>query len=121
MVSSGMVGLMPTSSAADSFVINSAGSDCSGLWKSGPNDFWIRDNAGGNDNDYCYIDYGNSAAQAGGSNARRLTLCEDCYVNEWRVFANPDLSGIGTQIYFKVCEERENDPDLCSNVSGWRK
>lgn len=107
---------------ADSGVINSGGgADCSGLWKSGPNDFWIRDNAGGNDDDYCYIDYGKSAKQAGGSNARRISLCEDCFVDQWRAFTNPDLSGIGEQIYFQVCEERENDPDLCSNVSGWAK
>lgn len=113
--------VLPPSATADSGEIYSAGNDCKGQWLSGPNDFRIMDRAGGGDNDYCYIDYGSTKAIAGGSSARRLTLCEDCYVGQWRYFTNPDLSGIGSTIWFKVCEERENDPDLCSNVGGYAK
>lgn len=107
-------GLPASPASADSGVINSAGNDCSGQWLSGPNQFRIRDNAGGSDDDYCYIDYGGSAGSVG----RRISHPEDCCVGSWRNY-NPDLSGIGaSSLYFKVCEERENDPDLCSNVHG---
>jgi hypothetical protein len=90
------------------------GGDCSGRWHSlseasHGGQFSLRDNAGGSDNDYCYIEY----YPAGGS--RRVSIGEDTSIGSWQ-YRNTDLSGIGDQITFKVCEERENDPDLCSSV-----
>jgi len=115
-----LVAAAPTPASADSGVINSAGNDCSAYWDSDGNAFFIRDNAGGDDNDYCYVDYGATQAQAAGSSARRLTIPQDSSIGNFQRRV-PDLSGIGDQIYFKVCEERENDPDLCSNASGYKK
>jgi hypothetical protein len=111
--------LLSTSPAsADSGAIYSGGgSDCVGMWLSGSNVFQIADLAGGKDDDYCYIDYGPSRKLAD----RRLSIPIDSSIGNWQVVASPDLSGIGDQIFFKVCEERENDPDLCSNTVGYAK
>jgi hypothetical protein len=123
-------GLVVTPASADSGVIYSGGgSDCAGEWLDGPEDFRLADRAGGKDNDYCYVEYGSDKKLS--DIKRRLTIPEDGLVSgveriiddgqndagDWFI-RSPDLSGIRNQIYFKVCEERENDPDHCSNVVG---
>ncbi len=77
------------------------------------------DREGGNDDDYGYIDYGPTSSSKN-SGKRRVKIAEDSDIGQWQA-RTPDLSGIGGTIYFKVCEERENDPDFCSNVGGYEK
>jgi hypothetical protein len=109
-----VVGLFPDPAAADSGTIYSAGQDCAGRWQdSQGNRFQLMDRAGGGDDDYCYIDYGGSA-----NLGKRVTIPEDSSIGSWQT-RRPDMTGIGNDsMYFKVCEERENDPDLCSSVHG---
>lgn len=98
---------------ADSGVIYSAGGDCAGQWRNSAGAFYIMDRAGGDDNDHCYVDYGGTP-----SLGKRLTIPTDSRVGEWQRRV-PDMAGVGrNSMYFKVCEERENDPDLCSSVHG---
>lgn len=97
---------------------NSSGNDCTGYYSKHNQSFYIRDNAGGDDNDHCYVDYGGSAAQAGGSNPKRVAINTDSSIGNYQRRA-ADLSGIENgSLYFQVCEERENDDDLCSSVHG---
>ncbi|MGH3697785.1 MAG: hypothetical protein ACRDRX_28035 [Pseudonocardiaceae bacterium] len=113
-------GLATAPALADSGEIYSGGgSDCAGLWRSGPEEFSIMDRQGGDDNDYCYIEYGPAQKLTNGKR-RRVTIPEDSSIGAWQT-RTPDLSGIDKMIYFKVCEERENDPDLCSNVDGYER
>jgi hypothetical protein len=110
------VAVAPSTPAfADSGVIYSGGgSDCAGRWMNSRGDeFALMDRAGGDDNDYCYVDYGGSP-----SLGKRLTIPEDSHIGEWQ-YRKADMAGVGkNSMYFKVCEERENDPDLCSSVHG---
>jgi hypothetical protein len=108
-------GLVAAPASARSGVIYSGGgADCAGMWNGG-GVFYLMDRAGGNDDDYCYIDYGSSRKLA---EKRRVSIDIDSHINEWQS-AYADTSGLDDTIYFKVCEERENDNDLCSNVGAY--
>jgi hypothetical protein len=101
--------------AADSGEIYSTGNDCVG--KLSGYTFLVKDLAGGSDNDYCYIDYGSSKDLP---EERRVTIPIDSKIGAWQnVYSQIDWSGIHDVVYFKVCEERENDNDLCSRVAGY--
>lgn len=87
------------------------GADCSGFWTSRhPYQFGLRDNAGGSDDDWCYIDFG-----AGPGLGRRVSIPEDSSIGNWQ-YRRADMGGIKGQIYWRICEERQDDPDLCSSI-----
>jgi len=89
------------------------GADCSGYWTSfhNPYQFGLRDNAGGSDDDWCYIDFGPTE----GTMNRRVSIVEDSNIGQWQ-YRPADMGGIaGPTIWWKICEERQNDPDLCSS------
>lgn len=88
--------------------------DCSGKYHtqsdySNQGLFGLRDNAGGDDDDYCYIDYRDS-----GVPTRRAYIEEDSRIDEWQ-YRSPDFSGFYDTFQFKVCEERQDDPDVCTS------
>lgn len=96
------------------------GSDCAGRWHSQSEsshggEFSLMDRAGGDDNDYCYVEY-----YTDGGRSRRVSIAEDSQIGQWQ-YKPADLSDIGSSINFKVCEERDNDPDLCSDVHNHSK
>jgi hypothetical protein len=92
------------------------GGDCLANWHSQldhrPNAgrFGLMDRAGGSDDDYCYVEYG---PWEGGAFQRRVTIPEDSLIGRWQ-YRTPDLGGFGDRVTFRVCEERDHDPDLCS-------
>ncbi|MFK4186907.1 hypothetical protein ACI2L4_23240 [Streptomyces sparsogenes] len=102
--------LLATGTAsADSPVIQASGGDCRAWWSSSANEFGIRD-ADNNDNDWCYVDY---SWQSDHTPAYRLALPqdEDTRYHYFPVNVNSET------IYWKVCKERSDDPDVCSS---WR-
>lgn len=92
---------------ADSPVVTASGNQCEATWLSSPDQFRIRDNDT-DDSDYCFVDWGWSS---GALNSR---------------FANPQDAGgyfyhsVNTtgkaNIWWKVCKERQADPDICSTT-----
>ena len=97
------------SAAADSAVIKASGGQCEATWQSAPNRFRVRDNDL-HDSDYCYVVY---AFNRSLSNASRWNRAQD--VGGYAYFG---VGGSHSLIYFKVCKERQNDPDICSSVWG---
>lgn len=104
----------PATAAESGVIYSGGGSDCAGKWDG--TYFYLMDRAGDGDNDYCYIDYGSTPKLP---EKRRVSIPIDDQINTWQQTEPPDLSGMTGTVYFKVCEERENDPDLCSNVGGY--
>lgn len=92
---------------ADSPVITASGGQCEAKWLSSPNQFRIRDNDLA-DSDYCYVDWGWSS----GSLTSRFSNPQD--VGGY-FYYTVNVSGHST-IWWKVCKERQNDPDICSSV-----
>jgi hypothetical protein len=102
---------------ADSGVIYSQEGDCKGQWLSGSGRFRLADLAGGDDNDHCYIDYGDGPENSDAG--RRITIAEDSNIGQWQFPRGQDMTGIPVDsLYFQVCEEREDDSDMCSNIHG---
>lgn len=87
------------------------GADCAGSWtdRHDPYAFGLMDRAGGGDDDWCYVDYGPRQDQL----YRRVSIPEDSRIGEWQYRA-PDMGGISGSIWWKICEERQNDPDYCA-------
>jgi hypothetical protein len=99
----------PASASTSGAYYSGGGADCAGQWYSlthptHAGQFAIMDRAGGADDDYCYVKY---------DRTRRVSIPEDSAIGRWQ-YRTADVRGIGEQIYFQVCEERDHDPDLCS-------
>lgn len=94
---------------ADSPVVYASGTQCEAKWLSASNQFRIRDNDLG-DSDYCYVDWGWSS----GNLPNRFSNPQDV----GGYFYYTVNVGTHTTIYWKVCKERQNDPDICSSVRG---
>ena len=96
--------------AEDLGPVYASGTQCEGQYDDNDNgsplQFGIRDNDR-NDDDYCYIDYGFAANDL----SRRITREQDAFGYEWTSISPP--SGKKT-VYWKLCKERQNDPDICS-------
>ncbi len=92
--------------AADSDIINASGGQCQGQWLSADNQFRIRD-ADNDDSDYCYVDYSWNSAHTERS---RVSRPQDINTN-WGYY---DVTVTAQVIYFHVCKERQDDPDVCS-------
>jgi hypothetical protein len=103
-----MVPLGSTASA-DSPVIYASGTQCEAKWLSGSNQFRIRDNDL-NDSDYCYVQYGWSSSNL----TNRISRPQD--VGGYGYYTV--TVGSYSTIWWKVCKERQNDPDICSSVRG---
>jgi hypothetical protein len=96
-----------SAAGADSPVITVSNNQCAAQWLSGPNQFGIEDRDV-NDNDYCYVRYGWSSGDT--NTVGRYNNPED--VKGWNYY-NVNVTGHST-IWWKVCKERENDPDICT-------
>src|SRR5687768_3885037 len=79
----------PASAASSGYYNTPEGGDCTGHY-SGGNSFYLRDNAGGNDNDYCYILYGGT-----NSPGNRIELEEDYNIGNY-THLTVDVSRIST-------------------------
>lgn len=105
--------LLPACHPGSGVVSSSSGADCDGYFtnRHNPYQFGLKDKRGGDDDDFCYIDYGPSS----GNLPRRVSIPEDLMINSWQ-YRNADLGGISERVWFKVCEERQNDDDYCSGA-----
>lgn len=83
-----------------------SGGQCRGNYNHGAT-FFIMD-ADGSDSDYCYILYNWSAGGGG-----RINHPQDYGVGNWYQY---DVNGTpgSRSVDWRVCKERENDPDICS-------
>ncbi len=88
---------------------SASGGQCRGDWHADDDHFWILDNDVF-DSDYCYIDYRWANVGGGG----RFSAVQD--VGGWQGPYNASPPGGATGVEWRVCKERQNDPDICS---GW--
>ncbi|WP_406114936.1 hypothetical protein [Kitasatospora purpeofusca] len=101
------LGAMPGQAMADTGVITASGGQCEAQWLSGNDWFGIRD-VDNNDSDYCYVDYSFNSNHSASS---RVSRQQDINTN-WGYHG---ITVTSNYIYFHVCKERQNDPDICSN------
>ncbi|WP_150251456.1 hypothetical protein [Nocardiopsis deserti] len=85
--------------------------ECAGQWLHATNQFRLQDRDLADD-DWCYIDY----RFEGRDNTGRYSIPQD-QSSGWYYSNTIDNPGAVPRIEFKVCQERQNDPDLCLN---WR-
>ncbi|RPE37165.1 hypothetical protein [Kitasatospora cineracea] len=102
------LGAIPGQASADSGVISASNGQCEAQWLSGNDWFGIRDVDNG-DSDYCYVDYSFNSDH---SNRSRVSRQQDVNTN-WGYYG---ITVTSSYIYFHVCKERQDDPDICS---GW--
>lgn len=104
----GLVGLLlpSTSTHADSIRIYASNRQCVARWINNPDKFNIDDLD--DDNDYCYVQYGYSSTNL----PSRIAHPQD--VEEAASY--PVNTGTNARIYWKICKERQDDPDICSSV-----
>ncbi|MFF4374789.1 hypothetical protein ACFYZX_15440 [Nocardiopsis dassonvillei] len=86
--------------------------ECAGQWLHAKNQFRLQDRDLADD-DWCYIDY----RFAGRDNTARYSIPQD-QSSTWYVSPSIDNPGAVPNIEFKVCQERQNDSDLCLD---WRR
>lgn len=100
--------LLSAAAIADSPEIYASGKQCKAKWQSGPGSFRIWD-LDLDDDDYCYVQWG-----------------FDKEMMDSRFSRPQDVGGSGSypigeagceaEIWWKVCKERQDDPDICSSV-----
>ena len=103
-----MTTMLSGTAVADSPTITVSGGQCAGKWQSGYNRFWIEDRDV-QDSDYCYIRYG--WASGDGNTVGRFNHPQD---SKDRGYYPVNVSGHST-IWWKLCKERQNDPDICTS------
>lgn len=85
--------------------------DCAGQWLSGPNDVRVKD-GDLQDDDYCYVEYSLHYKDGEPVDPERFDIPQD-----WDSYWYHDHVENPTAekwIWFKVCQERQDDPDLCT-------
>lgn len=88
--------------------VSASGGQCWGNHASGTTTFYIKDNDG-NDDDYCYINYNWNTGGGG-----RINHPQDYNVGNYTAYLVSKPQG-ATSVSWRVCKERQNDPDLCSS------
>jgi hypothetical protein len=99
--------LVPTVASADSVLVYASDRQCVARWLNNPDKFHI-DDLDITDNDYCYVQYGYSGTNL----PNRISHPQD--VSDYGAY--PVNTGSNGRIYWKVCKERQDDPDICSAV-----
>lgn len=99
--------LFTSSASADSGLVYASNEQCVARWLNNPDKFHI-DDLDTNDNDYCYVQYGYSGTNL----PNRISHPQD--VSNYGAY--PVNTGGFSRIYWKVCKERNHDPDICSSV-----
>ncbi|MER6364780.1 hypothetical protein [Kitasatospora sp. NPDC001527] len=100
------LGAMPGQAMADSGVVSASNGQCEAQYLSGPDWFGIRD-VDNNDSDYCYVDYSFNSNHSASS---RISRQQDINTN-WGYYG---ITATNSYLWFHVCKERQNDPDICS-------
>jgi len=99
---------------ADSPTITASNGQCEAKWFSAnPVDtFRIRDDDL-NDSDFCYVDFSfSSESGVNASGHGRVQVGQDV-----GGFHNFGVGNGGSKtVWWKVCKERQNDPDICSSI-----
>ncbi|WP_152520875.1 hypothetical protein [Nocardiopsis halophila] len=83
--------------------------ECAGQWLHRWNEFQLQDRDLGDD-DWCYIDY----RFEGQENFSRVSIPQD--IAGWKKIPVKNFTG-APRVEFTVCQERQNDSDICL---GWR-
>jgi hypothetical protein len=108
----GVIAFAPAASAAPEAKSgawrSASGGQCRAAWNAPTNAFHISD-GDLNDSDWCYVQYGYAT-----QNLRyRESIPQDRQGSFSR--SADDVAG-NKYVYWKVCKERQNDPDVCSGV-----
>jgi hypothetical protein len=94
--------------ASSTVVKTASGGQCRAAWMAASDSFSMRD-GDLNDSDYCYVRYGFSS----GTLNYQVSIPQDAQGT-----FNRYASGApgNKTIYWKVCKERQNDPDICGTL-----
>ncbi|WP_327354605.1 hypothetical protein [Streptomyces sp. NBC_01304] len=103
------VSLTTGTAQADSPIISASGGQCKAYWDRSENAFYIADKDN-HDSDWCYVDYSWSSSH---SDKHRKSVPQDL---DTKYHKRP-VTIEGRTIYWHVCKERQDDPDICSE---WR-
>lgn len=98
----------PAPAAADSEWIFASERQCKARWDSSANYFQI-DDQDTTDDDYCYVRH---SFQADHDPFSRIAHPQDTAVTKKYPVPGADAY---TYVYWKLCKERQNDNDICSN------